>query len=659
MVNRRLTVHPAGAHHAGSEDRMGIPTISWTDYRDRVYGAWLGKSIAGTLGAPFEGWKERFDYAFDPKAVERMLPNDDLDLQVLWLDVLERQGVAVDSDDLAAAFAACCPYSPGEYGYFKRNWARGIHPPASGWFNNRYYIDGMGCPIRSEIWACICPGQPELAARYAGLDGILDHAGDSVHYERWLAAVEADAFVCHDHMAVLRRNLRFLPEGTRARRLVDDVLAWSAAESDWRIVREWILRDYGHPDCTNSHQNLGFTVLALAHGRGEFIATSMLALNCGFDTDCTCATAGAILGITTGGAELQRRHAFPDTTFTLGVRIQRRSDRLDDLADDTCRVGLAVADHHRGIAIAGAPAVPPLPAPRRPAPSIRIDYAGKPVVGPSSPCSFRIVVANPTAEALAGALRLHLPAGWSCDWPGGEVRVPAGGTTAVEMQVRLDPALRLLPEGNLLTARWEAAGGIEHRFGVNGAQVWRVWGPFWENHCRIPAIGLTDRYGDHIAAPEGGSRIDLLRQFHLNTRADLAVDYIGEPPAARRAEAGPGICRDIPEDDVAVGDLVGFQGPCVVYAERIVVSDRERTVGLNIGHTDAFALWLNGERLSGSDAVDWWTAENRHVDGVRLRAGENRLLVRLVRRGADARFSAFFTVHGAFSEHVADLATAW
>jgi hypothetical protein len=34
--------------------------ISYKQYLDKVNGCWLGKSIAGTIGAPLEGRKELF-----------------------------------------------------------------------------------------------------------------------------------------------------------------------------------------------------------------------------------------------------------------------------------------------------------------------------------------------------------------------------------------------------------------------------------------------------------------------------------------------------------------------------------------------------------------------------------------------------------------------
>ena len=79
--------------------------MKFSEYRDRVYGCWLGKCICGSIGAPLEGCKQLFDYKFDPEFWKISLPNDDLELQVLWLNVIEKLGLDLDADDFAEAFA--------------------------------------------------------------------------------------------------------------------------------------------------------------------------------------------------------------------------------------------------------------------------------------------------------------------------------------------------------------------------------------------------------------------------------------------------------------------------------------------------------------------------------------------------------------------------
>lgn len=105
--------------------------IAYKDYFDKVYGCMIGKCVSGTAGAPYEGMKQHLNLHFTAEEADTTLPNDDLDLQVLWLEVLEKKGICVTSDDLAEIFLERCPYCPGEYAVFKKNYRRHIHPPRS------------------------------------------------------------------------------------------------------------------------------------------------------------------------------------------------------------------------------------------------------------------------------------------------------------------------------------------------------------------------------------------------------------------------------------------------------------------------------------------------------------------------------------------------
>lgn len=111
-----------------------MKTLSYEKYLDKVYGCFLGKTVIGTLGAPYEGIKMPLELPFSPEMINTMLPNDDLDLQVLWLDVAEKYGPDFTSDQLLERFVTHCDYSPGEYAIMRKNWLRGIHAPTSGSF---------------------------------------------------------------------------------------------------------------------------------------------------------------------------------------------------------------------------------------------------------------------------------------------------------------------------------------------------------------------------------------------------------------------------------------------------------------------------------------------------------------------------------------------
>ena len=53
-------------------------------FRKKSYGAWLGKAVGGTLGQPWEGATGPMDLDFYRPVPTEMMPNDDLDLQILW-----------------------------------------------------------------------------------------------------------------------------------------------------------------------------------------------------------------------------------------------------------------------------------------------------------------------------------------------------------------------------------------------------------------------------------------------------------------------------------------------------------------------------------------------------------------------------------------------
>ena len=106
--------------------------LSYERYLDQILGGWIGKSMGGAIGARFEGYKGWIEISPSEMFPEEMPPNDDLDLQIVWLKVLEERGAALTSDDLAAAWLEGCWYPFNEYGIFRRNWRLGIHPPASG-----------------------------------------------------------------------------------------------------------------------------------------------------------------------------------------------------------------------------------------------------------------------------------------------------------------------------------------------------------------------------------------------------------------------------------------------------------------------------------------------------------------------------------------------
>jgi len=270
--------------------------LSFESYRSKVLGCWLGKAVGGTLGGPAEGKPGPLDLTFYDPVPDTMLPNDDLDLQVVWLERVRRTGLPIDRRHLADAWLEHIHLYPDEYGVAARNLTQGIYPPASGAFDNGFTA-GMGAAIRSEIWACLAPGAPELAADLAKEDACVDHADEGVYAELFLVSLQSAAFIDSDREQLLDLALAAIPPDCRVARAIADTRAWWQETGDWRECRQKILDTHGRQNFTDVAQNLAFIVLGWLAGGDDFGKSICTAVNCGRDTDCTGATLGALLGI--------------------------------------------------------------------------------------------------------------------------------------------------------------------------------------------------------------------------------------------------------------------------------------------------------------------------------------------------------------------------
>jgi hypothetical protein len=177
------------------------------------------------------------------------------------------------------------------------------------------------------------------------MDASLDHFSAAVDAERFLAAIEAALFVESDLGRLIDIGLRHVAPDGRFIRMIGDVLTWQRT-LPWRTVRERIIQVHGDPCSLHALPNLGFTVLALLEGRGDLAATIALAINAGWDTDCTAATAGAIIGGIAGASGLpaELRRVVPDSYAISGwMRGFPRSGGLQELTTATCAMGVRVA----------------------------------------------------------------------------------------------------------------------------------------------------------------------------------------------------------------------------------------------------------------------------------------------------------------------------
>ena len=274
------------------------------ELRDRIYACWIGKNIGGTMGTPYEGQQKINDIKGFSTAEGVVLPNDDLDLQLIWLKAMEEQGpLGVDEKVLGEYWITYIGPNWNEYGIGKSNMKAGFFPPMSGEMDNLRWKHSNGAWIRSEIWASLFPGQPDKAMKYAYYDACVDHGhGEGTVAALFTAALESMAYVVHDMKTLLSLALTKIPSDSRVYRSVSLVMEEYEKGSDWKDVRELVVKDSADLGWFQAPANIAFTVIGLLWGEGDFKKTLITAINCGDDTDCTGATAGALMGIIYGSA---------------------------------------------------------------------------------------------------------------------------------------------------------------------------------------------------------------------------------------------------------------------------------------------------------------------------------------------------------------------
>ncbi len=336
--------------------------LSFEELKDKIKGCWTGKNIGGVLGAPFECYRQVNDVSFYVQDLKgNPPPNDDLDLQLVWLNAVEKFGRQVDASILGEYWLSYIIPHWVEYGTGKVNLSAGLMPPLSGYIENKYK-DSCGCFIRSEIWACLAPGHPELAVRYSYEDAIVDHAEEGMYAEIFCAAVQSAAFVESDKYRLIDIGLSYIPEDSAVAKGVNIAISCYKAGETYIEARKKILTEvpgtFGiqntkikdikedfkqKPPGFDAPSNIGFTIVGWLYGEDDFAKSLCIAVNCGEDTDCTAATLGAILGIIHGDKALPKEWTEPLGGIINTCCINRLSDisipdTVDELTDRILRV---------------------------------------------------------------------------------------------------------------------------------------------------------------------------------------------------------------------------------------------------------------------------------------------------------------------------------
>ncbi len=308
-------------------------------YLDRVRACWVGKNIGGTMGGPFECKQEILDIKGYTTPKGEPLPNDDLDLQLIWLAAVEDFGIRHTTPQVLGEYwVDYIPAKWNEYGVGKANLQLGLLPPYSGEYKNDKWKHSNGAWIRTEIWACLLPGCPELAVQYAYNDACVDHGiGEGTYAAMFVAALESAAFFETDIRKLIDLGLSYIPTDCRMAQAAKLVCVMYDRKADWKETRNALVKLCEDLGWFMAPANVGFVLLGLLYGEGDYKKSMLYAINCGDDTDCTGATIGSIMGIMGGMAVVPKDWAdyIGDTILSVAIdhSYMRRCTSVGELTE--------------------------------------------------------------------------------------------------------------------------------------------------------------------------------------------------------------------------------------------------------------------------------------------------------------------------------------
>lgn len=270
------------------------------DYLNRTYLGWLGQICGGALGTACEGYTTQNirrvfgdvnDYIRQPNTY-----NDDITYELAFLKAAEEKGKNLTSKDIALKWVSLVPTGWSAEEIALDNIKLGIMPPESGYLHNPYR-EWIGAQMRGAVMGMIAPGDPEKAARYAFMDGVVSHSNNGVLGELFNALLTSLAYVKKTMREVLLEAISYIPNDSEYRHVLDVTLHSCQSHSNWEETWAECEKIFGIYNWIHAYPNASIEVIALYFGNGDYDQTMHIIAMAGYDVDCNAAQVGTVIAV--------------------------------------------------------------------------------------------------------------------------------------------------------------------------------------------------------------------------------------------------------------------------------------------------------------------------------------------------------------------------
>ena len=265
--------------------------------------------------------------------------DDDITYLVLALMMLERHGVDIDTDDVARSWINLLPvgatFTAERDSYLKLIERLDMSYQFGGKrnfdlneINDGEYNDWIGAQIRIDMYGWVLPGKPKLAAELARRDAILSHRGCAVEASAYIAGLCALIPDSNSREEAVNAALNLIDKDSEAYEAV--LLGIDKAGKPASNLHE----HYGDMSPVHSLNNLSVVVWAFLSFQDSFDEAIGETICCGWDTDCTGATVGGLIGLDQGSIPELWTEPWQGRVLTAVSGVGELN--LDDLVDRTC-----------------------------------------------------------------------------------------------------------------------------------------------------------------------------------------------------------------------------------------------------------------------------------------------------------------------------------
>ena len=286
--------------------------------RDKILGAWVGKSYGAAMGEPieFKYAGQIYEGSVDVQEIhlrDWLVNEDDLYMNMGMLGVVAERGLEATSEDFSS------PYREAGYlvwhanGQARQNLLEGIPAELSGHPYYNPHADDIDFQIECDYIGMISPGMPEAAQDLCLRQGRVVNYGDGIYGGMFFTAMYAAAFFNNDVRRIIELGRQAIPKSSAYGHLIDDLLAlYQKHPKDWKKTWAEVESKWNHDLCPwgpttkegrfniQASFNGSYVALGLLYGEGDFLQTIEITDRCGQDTDSNVANAGGIIGTKIG-----------------------------------------------------------------------------------------------------------------------------------------------------------------------------------------------------------------------------------------------------------------------------------------------------------------------------------------------------------------------